>query len=322
MAIRLITKVHSQNHPFVSTLCKGGILRYPQFIAIDSSTNLYVTVQDGIVKVPAGTNVPEALTSLKGGFIDGPVSLARFYNPIQVTVLSDSLLAVVDSGNRRIRLVDLYEKNVTTLIQLSSKMLHSVLVRDGQLLVGEYLTILQINITVEGMTSKSTTHAMTPSPNIYLPTTTPVLPLKRTVAFHAEYDTDCSKLVPGIDISVVKAVMAYRFTQLNDICQSDCHKSSTYRENFYCTDNILRAFWPVDVPYLNSNSNIPTDLYVKIQKRVAAKDLSHFTLTFLFMEPPVRTPKLVCGNYLSLAVYVLDPRTNRWLTGSNTTKCS
>lgn len=82
-----------------------ALLNYPWRSCVDREGNIYVADRDnhairkistdGIVSTVAGTGT--------GGFKDGPVSEARFYQPIDVDVDNDGNLFVADNINHRIR---------------------------------------------------------------------------------------------------------------------------------------------------------------------------------------------------------------------------
>ncbi len=86
--------------------------RRPAALAMDSAGNLYVADEknhrirtisrNGIVSTVAGSG---PTGPLKGSYVDGPASQARFADPIGICVAADGTIYVADSDNQRIRMV-------------------------------------------------------------------------------------------------------------------------------------------------------------------------------------------------------------------------
>ena len=101
--------------PFYSALFKS-----PHGLAIEpSGGKLYVADQENncirVVDLENANQVSTLVGQVKGGYADGSFSQALFNQPSLVVYLHDQQLAVYDSGNNRIRLVDLRKKTVTTI---------------------------------------------------------------------------------------------------------------------------------------------------------------------------------------------------------------
>ena len=151
MAVKAI--ISSQNTQVVSTVAKGGILRYPKYLAANEAKDIYVTVNDGLVKIPAGSNEPMALTSLKKGYMDGQTSVSQFYAIDQIELLYDKILVVTDTGNQQLRLVDLQNDTVETIIELPNKISRSVLITDDKIYIGSYKHIYEIDAAGDYLSS-------------------------------------------------------------------------------------------------------------------------------------------------------------------------
>jgi len=102
----------------------------PSDVAIDSQGNLYVadTLNHAIRKInPSGevitlnalsTRVVEytpGYADFSGDFADGALAIAKFNEPTHIEVDSKDNLYVTDSGNQRIRYIDLQSNTVTTV---------------------------------------------------------------------------------------------------------------------------------------------------------------------------------------------------------------
>lgn len=78
----------------------------PQGITIDSNGNLYVADRGNskIRKIANDANhTVSTITGTSYGYIDGNISLARFTNPVGITIDSNGVLYIADSGNNKIR---------------------------------------------------------------------------------------------------------------------------------------------------------------------------------------------------------------------------
>lgn len=147
MAVRAI--IPSQGKHLVTTVSKAGILKYPKYLAANTANDIFVTVNDGLIKISAGTNEPVALTSLQGGYLDGAMSVAQFYAIDQVQLLHDRLMIVTDAGNRQLRLIDLQNDTVVTISELPNKICRGVLVTDAKIYIGGYKHIYEAAATGE-----------------------------------------------------------------------------------------------------------------------------------------------------------------------------
>jgi hypothetical protein len=84
--------------------------RRPAALAVDAVGNLYVADEknhrirvispDGMVSTVAGSG---PTGPVMGGYVDGPVSRARFADPIGIRIAADGTIYVADSDNQRIR---------------------------------------------------------------------------------------------------------------------------------------------------------------------------------------------------------------------------
>jgi hypothetical protein len=101
--------------PFFSAL-----FNFPQGLAIDPDGKfLYVADRDNhrirVVLLDEANRVETLAGTGSRGSADGGFSRAEFNRPAALALISKNQLAVYDSGNRKLRLVDLSRKTVTTL---------------------------------------------------------------------------------------------------------------------------------------------------------------------------------------------------------------
>lgn len=89
--------------PEISVLSGLALKDQSTLVVVDSSTNRLLEVTPGVVKVLAGVKLAA------GGFADGSAtsSLFRFSSPTQPAVGANGVVYVADSGNHRIRKVEL-----------------------------------------------------------------------------------------------------------------------------------------------------------------------------------------------------------------------
>jgi DNA-binding beta-propeller fold protein YncE len=108
------TVAGSAGYGYVDGPAATAKLKYPEGVAVDSAGTIYVAdtgnqciraISAGVVSTVAGTNT--------AGMMDGAPAAARFTEPRDVAVSAAGLL-VADSGNNRIRLIDI-ATGVTTL---------------------------------------------------------------------------------------------------------------------------------------------------------------------------------------------------------------
>ncbi len=101
--------------PFYSALFHS-----PTGLALNSNgSKLYVADRENncirVVDLAAGNYVSTLTGCLEAGYLDGPLSKARWNGPIGLIYLPGDRLVVNDTGNKRIREIDLQEKTVQTL---------------------------------------------------------------------------------------------------------------------------------------------------------------------------------------------------------------
>jgi hypothetical protein len=99
---------------------QSALFNTPQGLAINpEGTELYVADKENhcirVVHLEENNRVETLAGSGMPGYLDGPLEKALFKEPTALAFLSGNRLAVYDSGNSLIRLVDLNEKRVTTL---------------------------------------------------------------------------------------------------------------------------------------------------------------------------------------------------------------
>lgn len=105
-----------EDGPFYSALFHS-----PMGLAVNSDgTKLYVADRDNncirVVDLAAGNQVSTLTGRSSTGLLDGPLSQAFWNAPIGLVYLPGDLLVVNDSGNNRIREIDLVKKTVQTLV--------------------------------------------------------------------------------------------------------------------------------------------------------------------------------------------------------------
>jgi hypothetical protein len=93
---------------------------HPWGLAIDADGGkLYVSDKDNncirVVDLERQNEVSTLAGRDEAGYRDGPFNSAAFHSPTSLVLLSPTQLAVNDSGNHRIRLLDLARQSVTTL---------------------------------------------------------------------------------------------------------------------------------------------------------------------------------------------------------------
>lgn len=100
---------------------KGAFARLsgPAGVAVDASGNVYVSEQGShtIRRIAAGTVAVTLIAGSPGvpGFADGAGTAARFFSPQGLVIDDQNNLYVADSGNNRIRRIDLATNTVSTL---------------------------------------------------------------------------------------------------------------------------------------------------------------------------------------------------------------
>lgn len=104
----------------ITTLTTSGVkLESPKGLLVDESdTYLYITSLRGIYQLTLETGFVKLLTmtSTRDGFLDGRLEFSRFsYYVEELIALSHESLLVADEGNRRLRMLNLVKRTVTSL---------------------------------------------------------------------------------------------------------------------------------------------------------------------------------------------------------------
>jgi hypothetical protein len=146
--VDLVTKI-------ASTLIRRGAGLYnPLGLMFDHGKNLIITNLHYISQYNLQSGALVNLTgSLSDGFSDGPLSQAKFYVPLELLSLTESIILVTDDINKRVRLINMATGTVssictgatgtvdgsTNVCQLRSSA--SLLVKHGLIYIGEYTAI-------------------------------------------------------------------------------------------------------------------------------------------------------------------------------------
>lgn len=98
---------------YVFTFSDDSRLVWPRSLTFDSTgSRLFVVVNHGILEFNTETQACSSLTNLTEGFMDGDLANSQWEYPQQISLVDRNTLAVIDSGNIRLRLIDLEQNQV------------------------------------------------------------------------------------------------------------------------------------------------------------------------------------------------------------------